>query len=164
MANTENCMVVCIPVMTKHNKDAGSIPRWHSPHSTLRHKTDVHALKAEIASYSISIKEVEVEPTSWQVHTCCQLIQRNAQHEHVSFLEICCLSIQHLQRDVPMQSTYSAQRRSTQCVRTAKWLTTQESSMLDSRHYASTHLPSPSSILHCLLQLLEVAKPRSPSL
>lgn len=41
------------------------------------------------------------ELTSWQVHTRCQLIQRNAQHEHVSFLEICCLSIQHLRRDVP---------------------------------------------------------------
>lgn len=41
--------------------------------------------------------DVEViEPTSWQVHTCRQLIERNAQHKHVSFLEVRCLSIQHL--------------------------------------------------------------------
>lgn len=57
------------------------------------------------------------ELTSWQVHACCQLIQRDAQHEHVSFLQICCLSVQHLQRDVP---THSQVSKSTQCVGTAE--------------------------------------------
>lgn len=56
-----------------------------------------------IDSYTCMDSETETvndvkatELTSWQVHACCQLIQRDAQHEHVSFLEICGLSIQHL--------------------------------------------------------------------